>query len=795
MQYGIDVFPYERVSNVREKKEVKKTINLNLLGEGIISFLVCLFVSRVPIISSMAPCGVALLISILLYVDNRLFLFPCAGCVLGYISIHNNICEVGRYVLAIVLISVIYYTLRKFSKAKKVIFTLSLIFLEFIMYKLFILQKPLGMSFLFSSLEMACIFPLYFIIDHSILCFKDINTKYLFNSEELITMAIFMSLLIAGTYGIKIFNISITNILALGFIIILSYVSGSAIGSAAGISLGAIIGMGSGSLSIYTSLYGLCALVAGAFKEMGKCFTALAYFITFLIITIYSKNFHCFKIIEPIIAILIFMFIPKNFYDRLNLEINRVEKEKYISGEYINKVKNMFTNKLDNFSDVLDNMSITLMNLSKNENLSMKNKSTSLIENLADRVCSNCNMKSMCWKREMHYTYSAFSELIQNYQSGFKGIPKEINKKCINKEILLQNTEEIVNNYIINELLNKRFHEGRQILSEQISNMADSLKQVVNEFSCGINFNVSLERDIIRVLHKENIKFSDITCFTDNKDRVVLKLRMKSCVGKQMCVKRILPLIDEVVGKSMCIEEEGCFIDPATEECAVTFKEMPKYHISTCVKGKCKDGEECNGDSYNFGNGCDGNYMMLLSDGMGSGPEASEESGAVVELIEKFISSGFRECTAINAVNSIMSLKFYEEEKFSTVDLVNIDLYNGQAEFVKVGAAATFIKRGKDVKVIMSKSLPIGILDKIDADVTEYDLENGDLIIMVSDGVVDYNNENVCKNDWIINYLKENDSNQPKEILEGLIEKSINLSNGKVRDDMTVMVSKVYNLY
>ena len=99
-----------------------------------------------------------------------------------------------------------------------------------------------------------------------------------------------------------------------------------------------------------------------------------------------------------------------------HIEFNSDKKREYIEQGYINKIKDTFVGRLNNFSDVLSNMSDILNNLVDNEKLAMKGKSSALVENLADRVCSNCNMKSMCWKRELHYTYAAFEELIQNFE-------------------------------------------------------------------------------------------------------------------------------------------------------------------------------------------------------------------------------------------------------------------------------------------------------------------------------------------------------------------------------------------
>ena len=179
---------------------------------------------------------------------------------------------------------------------------------------------------------------------------------------------------------------------------------------------------------------------------------------------------------------------------------------------------------------------------------------------------------------------------------------------------------------------------------------------------------------------------------------------------------------------------------------------------------------------------------------MGSGPEAGQESKAAVELIEKFTEAGFSKTISINTVNSIMTLKFNEDEKFSTLDLGSIDLYTGEMDFMKVGAVASYIKRGDNIDVIRSKTLPIGVLDKVDIEVVNKRVKSGDIIVMISDGLVECGNTESGR-DWILEYLENSNENNPKEITEEIIRIAKSLSKGKTKDDMTVLVSKVYSLY
>ncbi|HEY8892005.1 MAG TPA: stage II sporulation protein E [Clostridium sp.] len=796
MQYGIDIFPYERLRKVKDEAQKKNALNINLIIRGIIYFAISFLISRVLLLNNTAPFGIAFLIATVLLNNDKISIITTSGTFLGYITLYNSIKNLPSYLILIVTIALLGHSFNNIeAKTKALVSMFAIIIFELFIYNFFIIRVSGLMAFLNSFFLVLCIFPLYFILDYSILCFKEIKTKHIFSNEEIISMSIISSLIIAGTWGLSVFTVSITNILGLAFVIIIAYINGSGAGAASGVAMGIIVGMSSENMIIFIGMYGICGLITGVFKETGKLLSVTSYLVAFSIIKIYCISGSEFMIFEALVAGLIFLLIPQNVYDKLALEFNSDKKKQCIEQGYINKIKDTFVGRLNNFSDVLSNMSDILNNLVDNEKLAMKGKSSALVENLADRVCSNCNMKSMCWKRELHYTYAAFEELIQNFERKSDHVPEEIERKCIKRTAILKNTEDIVNKHIINEMWRTRLSEGRELLANQIGNMASSVGEIVEDFNSDIQIDTPMEKLICKALDKNRIKHNDLMCLNDKLGRLSIKLSLNACSGSQMCVKDLLPIINGVTNKCMCISDEGCCIDSKTNMCKVTIEETPKFHVVSNVARQCKDGEKLNGDSYSFGKLADGSYMSVISDGMGSGPQAGRESEAAVELIEKFTSAGFSKITAINTVNSIMTLRFSEEEKFSTIDLSSIDLYTGEIDFMKVGAVATFLKSGDDLEIIKSKSLPIGVLDKADIDIQQKKLKNGDIIVMLSDGVLDYNDENVGRIDWVVDYLGKNNCNSPKELSEGLLFEAKKLSGNKVKDDMTVLVSKIYSLY
>ncbi|MFT8312780.1 MAG: stage II sporulation protein E [Clostridium sp.] len=795
MQYNSQVYSYQRVNKENNGYGRNKFV-LDIFDMKFILYFVCAFlISRVLMINSAAPFGIAFAVSILMHSNVKEKIIGAAGAVLGYITLYNNLQSFYIYIIAIMTITFFSFIIDKLSYNKKILIYSMIILCEFMFFN-FILNKMNGtIAFFTSILELLYIIPIYYIINYSMICFKNIKTKHLFSGEEVVSMALIVSLAIAGTWGVSFYNINLRNVVALISILIITYVNGMTVGAASGIAIGAVIGMSSNMMPIYISVFAICGLVSGVFKNTNKWIMGISYTITFLIIILYEKVIPSFNIIDGMISCGIFFAIPNAILKKIEIEINFEKKQESISQGYIDKIKNIFIKRLDSFSDVLFTMSSILNNLVDNDKLALKTKSSALVENLADRVCNTCNMKNICWKRELYYTYAAFEELISNFQDNRIVVPNEIDRKCIHRNALMKNTEEIVNNYIINEMWRIRLSQGREILANQINNMAGTIKEIQKEFNDSLNFNGIIEKKIIEVLNRNDIKFKDIMCINDDNDRLLIKLSMEACGGRQICVKEILPLVNEVTERCMCVCDDGCKINPDTNLCMVEFQETPKYHVASYVSRRSKHGETENGDSYSFGKLNDGSYMIIISDGMGSGAKAGHESKAAIDLIEKFTMSGLSKITAINSVNSIMTLKFSEDEKFSTIDLCSIDLYSGNVEFMKVGAVTSFIKRKDRVEIIDSKTLPIGVLDKVDIDTKDKKVQNGDIIVMISDGITDYDNENAGKINWIVEYLQNCSSNNPKDIAEEIVKKSVKMGGGKAKDDMTVIVSKIYSLY
>ena len=183
------------------------------------------------------------------------------------------------------------------------------------------------------------------------------------------------------------------------------------------------------------------------------------------------------------------------------------------------------------------------------------------------------------------------------------------------------------------------------------------------------------------------------------------------------------------------------------------------------------------------------NFLIALSDGMGQGLRAAEESNLTVNTLYNLMKAGFEVELALRMINSILLLKS-KEEIFSTADMGFINLCSGRARILKIGAAASFIKRGDSVKIVKMSALPLGIIERIPVESIAIQLKKGDVLVMVSDGITEAERGSEGL-EWVRNAILEIRSKDPQTIADLLINKAVQKYGLREKDDMTVIVAIV----
>lgn len=183
-------------------------------------------------------------------------------------------------------------------------------------------------------------------------------------------------------------------------------------------------------------------------------------------------------------------------------------------------------------------------------------------------------------------------------------------------------------------------------------------------------------------------------------------------------------------------------------------------------------------------------YLLVLSDGMGVGREARRTSHTAVELVKELLAAGFPRELALRLVNTALLLRS-PRESFATLDVAVLDLNQGQAEFTKLGACSGFLVRGPRVVTIAPQSLPAGILEDIPLEVTREEIQPGDVLVMVSDGVLEAHRDPKEKDRWVVAALKRATETDPQKLAERLLNQAVALAGGSPADDMLVAVARL----
>lgn len=257
--------------------------------------------------------------------------------------------------------------------------------------------------------------------------------------------------------------------------------------------------------------------------------------------------------------------------------------------------------------------------------------------------------------------------------------------------------------------------------------------------------------------------------------------------------KMLSEKISQIIGKHMtCVDRNEDVVGQT--ESTFYFVEEGKFMLTTGVMRKNREGEVLCGDNFSVTKLDTQKAVLMLSDGMGSGENAYVKSGQVVDLLEQLLSAGFCRELAIELLNSFISF-LTNGNVSSTLDLTMIDFYTGTADFIKLGASTTFIKR-KDGKVeyIRSTSLPVGVLEQVEFDTCARKLYHGDMVVMVSDGVLDgiiFEN----KETYLADLIAKIETNNVQAVAEIIMEDIQTMQRGSMRDDSTVLVAGIWERY
>lgn len=778
----------------RRKENLKLILSEVFKFQNVIIYILAFLVSTVTIKDGVAPFSIAIVASC---VGNYV---PIVGvflaCIFGIIFTGNM-----NLLLEFILISVIYLFLvlimknnvavderNESMKTGGKVFWAVLLLMYF---KNYTADAFIYRAFM-SSVMGAVAYVYYKIFVNGITIIDNIKEKKVYAIEELIGMVILISIASLGLTRMPFFGMNISNIIILFMIMFLGLKNGMMVGATSGLAIGLAICLHPEVTILKITIFALSGILAGALNKFGKIGVIAGVVIADILLMNVTVGYFISMVYlkEIIVAAILLIFVPK----KIKIEV----EDLFGKNKLLENVSKCLSQNQE-VIEKLETVSNTIENIINEKQIDV------VPEDFIDTFLDN--MESID-------DNIFFDEVMQEENGIVREIGLEVQKKNVLVEKDIIEIFKNHNNYIymqdqnikedLQELLRiinrsyKEFEFNRLKNTEKkkiIQKTNESLKEISNAVKeCKEEILVEMtetaeEKELLGLLNEKNYLINCVTIKEIENGKKIIEI-VTDLTNTKIKDKAVVTNIADIMSKKL--NTKISFQRDKKKESINKYIQIystdEKLILQVGVSKITKENSTVSGDSNLQMRLDDGKYVIAICDGMGSGTKAKQTSKNAIDMIEKLISSGFNKETAVNLVNSILNLS-EDDEMFTSLDLMILDLYLGKIEMIKNGACSTYIKNKKIINKISSEDLPIGIIGDIEVKTKVMEVFDGDIIVMCSDGLLE--SKNVAKKDWLETYLKNVSTNNVQKLADLILAEAIDNNMGVVQDDITVIVSKV----
>lgn len=433
--------------------------------------------------------------------------------------------------------------------------------------------------------------------------------------------------------------------------------------------------------------------------------------------------------------------------------------------------------RLEKMSGVFSGLSEVFFAVGAETGMPDRESARALVESACNGVCASCSASLMCWGKRWRDTNGVLDTLaecvIKNENVETGDFPDYFRERCSKTDTLCRAINRSTSAYC----REKGRLDSANVIAGEYRTVSKLLKSTADTFQKFPEKNEEIAKKAGSVLVNLGIEFGFVEAW-GGRNTVI------DCVG--VYPERVAVSTVELVNAF----ENACemkFEEPEFIMCdagnVMRLKRRRAIHLE-CAKNTCgKKGEATCGDTVTFFENGNGMFYSLLCDGMGSGREAALTSRLASVFLEKLLCCTEDKSVTVEMLNSMLISK--DGESFTTLDLMEIDLYEMRASFIKAGAAPSYIYRDGKVYKINSNTPPAGIIDELGAEETRIKLCDGDLVLLVSDGVCDDSDSFP-----ISDILSQNRTLSATDLSRKIL--SMALSHFSARDDMSVAVIRIF---
>ncbi len=603
------------------------------------------------------------------------------------------------------------------------------------------------------------------------------------NEDEGISVYAVLACICAGLYGIEFSGVMLSTVIGMYMIIVASKKCGMGIS----VTLAAVLSIAAGgdeiipTLGVYVFLAIGCS-VLGSLGKWGIAFGAALANALFTICKIGTTE-DIIRAVDIVIAVSAFYFTPKWVLDYI-WEYT-AKKTDYLPGK-----SHISRQKIETDSAIMDieDAVTTVVDIVKEMKSGKEtdNNKKEIINKVNYSVCTDCTLKNYCTGKNRKQTEQAISYIIHLIEEKGDCDAADISDvfpwKCIHGDRVVDKVKDAYEFYRAKGLLSKQSDRYREYTLNGLEEMVSIISRRRKRIAQGYETYEGISGEICEFLTRNGIQCGGV-CVTKSRDglyEVSAEIQSEKLSQAEDIIKDLMEINMRTVSEEKT--KKGTFL---------TMREKERYTYDVAVMG-LENRDRRSGDCTCWFDDGRGYLYCLVGDGMGSGVMAAKESGWTTKLFEKLIRAGFEMDEALRMINNVMIVGKPSESCISA-DALKINLKSGTVEFVKAGAASSYIKTAKGVEKVGWASIPLGILEINEMESQSGDISDGGYIIMMSDGVPDTAGDRMEGEHNIRRALFGCRDATPKEIAEYVMFSA--MSMGAPKDDMTILVAKIIKQY
>ena len=767
----------QSAKQVRRRQSSRQNTALKKLITNIIYTALGVAVSRGAIMGNLAPFGVSYAAA----VPKNYLLSALTGTAFGYVLLSPT--DSFRYIVAVITVGAARWLFSDIERIRKSrLFAPATSFLSVFATGLSLLFGGSGTVDTFAGCVIEAVLSgaVAYFMSGAVRMYHERKSIAACTQQESACLVMTGCVLMLSLGNVAIENVSLGRVIAVIAVLLCARYGGVNGGAVSGIATGAVFSLADISQGFICGGYAFGGLMSGLFAPLGKLGCAISFVIANSIMSLAfgRQNVLASVFIESVAGAAVFMLLPK---ETGNIISPVFSNDKNASlGETLRKNIVM---RLDFASKAISNVKSDVKDVSEKLGEMYSPTFSWVCQNVAEEVCGGCGMKMYCYEHERGVTRDDFFRLEEELQKktviSDEDVEKAFVKSCCKKGEIADSMNINYRNFVAAQEAQRRIADIRSAVAGQFSGVSDILSDLSKEFKSTMKCDVESADRILNSLDSVGIPARDCICLVNDGGRMSVELEFDDD-GEKLPKGFIMREVSKCCGRRFDLPT----VMRAGSRVRAALCELPLYDVEIGSDQHIANSGKLCGDCIDYFNDGFGKTYAIVCDGMGTGGRAAVDGNMAVSVMGRLLRSGLSAESSLQVVNTALMIKS-EDESLSTVDVTGIDLYTGKVSIKKAGAPMTFIKKGSRVISREMPSLPAGILNDIQFKSDTINLTTGDMVVMVSDGVVTGDEK------WLERLIRTWNEGSSQELARAVVEEAIRRRADSRDDDITAVAIRL----